>query len=576
MVAQDEPASGEQAVEPLAGRVLGTEDSTPLDFWVAVADGSILQLDDVVALERVLPAGDQVRIYGVVAQVRARHEGARFDSDVFLIEDGVLPAEVSESAQVLATRFEPEVFVPPLPGTPVRRAVGADRFEALFFDGMERRLPAGLTRDDEPLYLDLDFVDGTRGAHVNISGISGRRHEDQLRDVPPLLPVRVRRARRRGRQHQGPGLQREGRGPAVAGPAEPTARRAAGGPLRPGGSAGGRLPERGLLRATPPRRAHAGARRRQPGHRHRVLLLDPGGLLPAGAVALPVRGRRGRPPAVHDGRPQRDRPAAGGGAGRRRRGVDRGRGGAQLPRPRRPHPGPPDGRGGAAGPALGRAGHRRRHGQRVHPPSVRGGAPRPAPGPRGRARPRASPRRPRASGHGGGPPQPQRPGQALRRRRRAAQGLRGQGAGRPGTAAPVRGAGRAQQVRAPGRVQPDQGDPAGRGRARPLAGDDPARRAADGQRGRAPDRGQLRRAGRRPPRCRGGCEGRVRLPARGAAGSSEDPEAGDDARRAARAAGSARGRVPVPGLGHPTQRGRAGWGAGGSGGGADDPFAGLP
>src|SRR4029077_10558761 len=41
------------------------------------------------------------------------------------------------------------------------------------FDGMDRPLPAGLSRDDEPLFLNLDFIDGTRGAHVNISGISG-------------------------------------------------------------------------------------------------------------------------------------------------------------------------------------------------------------------------------------------------------------------------------------------------------------------------------------------------------------------------------------------------------------------
>ena len=158
---------------PIAGRVLGTDDATPLEFWVAVAEGSFLQLDDVVALERTLPSGDSVRIYGVVAQVRARHEGARFDSDVFLIEEGVLPAEVSEAAQVQSTRFEPEVFVPPRPGTPVRKATGEERSQALYFDGMERRLPAGLSRDDEPLFVNLDFLDGSRGAHVNISGISG-------------------------------------------------------------------------------------------------------------------------------------------------------------------------------------------------------------------------------------------------------------------------------------------------------------------------------------------------------------------------------------------------------------------
>lgn len=60
-----------------------------------------------------LPDGREVMIYGMVAQVRARHEGARFDSDVFLIEDGILPAEVSQAAQIVTTRFEPEIFVPP-------------------------------------------------------------------------------------------------------------------------------------------------------------------------------------------------------------------------------------------------------------------------------------------------------------------------------------------------------------------------------------------------------------------------------------------------------------------------------
>ncbi|MGH8874263.1 MAG: ATP-binding protein, partial [Acidimicrobiia bacterium] len=155
------------------GRVIGTEDATPLQFWVAVAEGRFLQLDDVVALERKLPDGQTVRIYGMVGQVRARHEGARFDSDVFLIEDGVLPAEVSEAAQVIATRFEPEVFVPPRPGQEVRIARGEERDQALFFDGMERRLPVGLARSGEPVYVNLEFLDGARGAHVNISGISG-------------------------------------------------------------------------------------------------------------------------------------------------------------------------------------------------------------------------------------------------------------------------------------------------------------------------------------------------------------------------------------------------------------------
>lgn len=155
------------------GRVLGTEDSTPLEFWVAVDQDQYIQLDDVVAVERKLPGGETIKMYGVVEQVRARHEGARFDSDVFLIESGALPADVSEAAMVTATRFEPELFVPPRPGEQVRRAAGDERDRALFFDRMERRLPVGLTRDDEPLYANYEFFNGERGAHVNISGVSG-------------------------------------------------------------------------------------------------------------------------------------------------------------------------------------------------------------------------------------------------------------------------------------------------------------------------------------------------------------------------------------------------------------------
>lgn len=155
------------------GMVLGTEDATPLTFWVGVAADAYLQLDDTVLVETPVPGRGSVRITGIVQDVRARHEGASFDTDVFLVERGVLPVDTAVAAQVVATRFEPEIFVPPMPGLPAYRARGADRDEALYFDRIERRLPAGLTRDGEPVYLDLDFLDGSRGAHVNISGISG-------------------------------------------------------------------------------------------------------------------------------------------------------------------------------------------------------------------------------------------------------------------------------------------------------------------------------------------------------------------------------------------------------------------
>ncbi len=155
------------------GRVLGTEDATPLKFWVAVAPESALQLDDVVVTTREVPLTGPVEIAGVVTEVRARQEGAQFASDVFLVAEGVLPAQVQEAAEIATTRADPEVYVPPWPGAEVRRAVGDERDRALCFDRMDRRVPVGLGRDGIPVYVDLDFLDGSRGAHVSISGISG-------------------------------------------------------------------------------------------------------------------------------------------------------------------------------------------------------------------------------------------------------------------------------------------------------------------------------------------------------------------------------------------------------------------
>ena len=157
----------------MVGLVAGTADSTPLKFSVAVGPDAYLQLDDVVTTEREVPGFGPVRTSGVVTQVVARHEGASFGSDAFLIAEGVLPANTQEVAEVTTTRVDPEVYVPPLPGVPARRATGALRERALYFDSMAKKVVVGLGRDGEPVYINLEFLDGTRGAHVSISGISG-------------------------------------------------------------------------------------------------------------------------------------------------------------------------------------------------------------------------------------------------------------------------------------------------------------------------------------------------------------------------------------------------------------------
>ena len=169
-----EAVSGTPGSEPI-GRVLGTEDATPVSFWFAVSPGCRARLDDVVTLTTEDPAGEGrgVTYYGVIDQVRRRHEGVQFDSDTELIAEGLMPAEVSYAAHVLVTRLDPEDYLPPRPGDVVYLAQGQALEMALYVDGMSSRLPAGVLRSGDPAYLNLEFIDGTRGAHVNISGISG-------------------------------------------------------------------------------------------------------------------------------------------------------------------------------------------------------------------------------------------------------------------------------------------------------------------------------------------------------------------------------------------------------------------
>ncbi len=163
------------AAETPLGRVLGTEDATPVAFWFLVGTGRKVRLDDVVTVRTPDPTdhGREVAFYGVVDQVRRRHEGLQFEGDTNLVADGLMPADESYAAHVLVTRLEPEEFLPPAPGDAVWEARDEALEKALYVDGMTARLGAGLLRSGDPAYLNLDFVDGTRGAHVNISGISG-------------------------------------------------------------------------------------------------------------------------------------------------------------------------------------------------------------------------------------------------------------------------------------------------------------------------------------------------------------------------------------------------------------------
>jgi hypothetical protein len=166
------------------GIVLGTRDSAPLEFWVGVEDGEMLQLDDLVVVKTLRPNTSEaersrpkdehfIKFYGVVDQVRKLHEGVQYDSDTKLALEGTIPVNVSYAAHVIVTRVDPEEFIPPHPGDRVYLAVGRELEMALYRDRMTQTLPAGVLRNGQPAHLNFAFLNGENGAHVNISGVSG-------------------------------------------------------------------------------------------------------------------------------------------------------------------------------------------------------------------------------------------------------------------------------------------------------------------------------------------------------------------------------------------------------------------
>ncbi|MFZ1126230.1 MAG: ATP-binding protein [Candidatus Baltobacteraceae bacterium] len=157
----------------MIGYVDGSVEASTRRFNVVLQDGAVVQLDDLVVTRQQLGDGREVAHYGIVVEAFGAIEGALMPSDTHRIGENVMPGLVSRSVTVQMLRSVPELWLPPLPGSPVEFAAGAARDEALFVDQMAQRLAVGLDQHDRPIYADFRFMNGERGGHVSISGVSG-------------------------------------------------------------------------------------------------------------------------------------------------------------------------------------------------------------------------------------------------------------------------------------------------------------------------------------------------------------------------------------------------------------------
>jgi DNA helicase HerA-like ATPase len=155
------------------GVVDGTRDCTTTTFWVVTGGDASVELDDLVAVDQVLPDADTLTHYGIVVGLERLIEGASWSSDTARVSARTMPGETARLAEVRVLRPYPERWVAPEPAQEVRRAAGEERARALFMDQMDHSLAVGLDAREQPVHVDFDFVNGRKGGHVNVSGISG-------------------------------------------------------------------------------------------------------------------------------------------------------------------------------------------------------------------------------------------------------------------------------------------------------------------------------------------------------------------------------------------------------------------
>lgn len=169
------------------GQVIGRiitppgKEATPDEFYFWAEEGMRVEKTQIVVTEVQFP-DEKVKYYGVIDSVSRVAE----DSDIHIdrlrrsgnpnderrVSGGTTYAKVT----VLASA--PEVFSPPLEGAVVRFATPEEAAFAYGFDRIKIGAPIGLLRNGAsrtagPAVMDLSYLLGENGAHLNVNGVSG-------------------------------------------------------------------------------------------------------------------------------------------------------------------------------------------------------------------------------------------------------------------------------------------------------------------------------------------------------------------------------------------------------------------
>ncbi|MCX6091213.1 MAG: ATP-binding protein [Candidatus Atribacteria bacterium] len=170
----------------IVGTVTGLKEISPYDFWIRVnSEQRVPGLDDIVRVDYEWN-GTSFRTYGIITEIVTQWDGT--------VSTGYQEESCSEGiyrgipiylGRVVVTRVLAKndssyltvtpVFPPPV-GQKMELVEPAESSIALGFDVIrkgKREVPVGLLSNGEVAYLDLKYLLGDNGAHVNVSGQSG-------------------------------------------------------------------------------------------------------------------------------------------------------------------------------------------------------------------------------------------------------------------------------------------------------------------------------------------------------------------------------------------------------------------
>ncbi len=174
----------------IIGYVTGSERTSPYEFFIRMKSdlgklpNYVPRVGEIIRVPFEYKNQGKIVIYGVITEVTSSWDGYQMPGfeERLVIEKKAKMALRTFTAKAITTRIisEKNKFnppdVPPIPGSPVYLAEGEEIAIGLSFDEIKEKgkaLPVGILDNGYPAYVDLDYILGENGAHINISGQSG-------------------------------------------------------------------------------------------------------------------------------------------------------------------------------------------------------------------------------------------------------------------------------------------------------------------------------------------------------------------------------------------------------------------